>query len=149
MIQVKVRAKNANGWGVYSEVNTSGQVVNTLPQTMVPPTFIFAGVTNTSIQFSWVALTGTAKGGASVSIDYYEIEWNSGSGWTSLSSTIDPSLTTYTHTPLTPNTINKYKIRAINKYGAALAFSPEITVLTAQKPDTPDPPTTALHDIYV
>jgi hypothetical protein len=146
---VKVRAQNANGWGVFSEVNTVGQAVNTLPQTMAQPTFSFAGVSNTSIQISWVALIGEAKGGSLVLILNYEIESNPGSGWSSLSATIDSSLTTYTHSSLTPNTVYQYRIRAINKYGAALSFSPSISILTAQTPDAPDPPTTSIHDIYV
>ena len=70
---MKVRAKNPNGWSVYSELNTVGQVVNTLPATMLSPTFSFATVTNTSILINWIALTGTAKGGAAVLIDRYEI----------------------------------------------------------------------------
>jgi hypothetical protein len=43
---------------------------------MAAPTFSFASVTNTSIQINWIPLVGTAKGGAAVSIDKYEIEWD-------------------------------------------------------------------------
>jgi len=31
LIQVRVRARNADGWGVYSEINTSGAKVETIP----------------------------------------------------------------------------------------------------------------------
>lgn len=147
---MKLRAYNSNGWSAFSELNTVGQLVNTLPLAMTVPTYTWAYVTNTQIKFDWIALTGTQKGGAAVTIDFYEIEWDQGTGnWVSLTAAVDPSLTSYTHSSLSQNTEYKHRIRAINKYGASLSFSPEISILTAQPPDTPDPPQTEIHDIYV
>jgi len=117
---------------------------------MATPVFTLQDITNTSIKFTWLPLSGTASGGSAVTIVNYEISWDQGTGsWVSLSSTVDPSATSYTHTGLTPNKTYQHKIRAINLYGPAVAYSASISVLTAQPPDTPDPPETSIHDIYV
>lgn len=79
VIQVRVQAHNADGWGEWSEINTSGATIETPPLLMDPITFDASATTNTAIKLTWNALTGTATGGSSVAITNYVIEWNQGS----------------------------------------------------------------------
>jgi hypothetical protein len=47
LIQAKVRAHNTNGYGEYSEINTSGSTIQTLPEQMAAPSFDSSSSTNT------------------------------------------------------------------------------------------------------
>lgn len=76
VIQVRVAAHNADGWGEFSEINTSGATIETLPLVMDPLSFDASATSNTAIKLTWNALTGTATGGSSVAIDKYQIEWD-------------------------------------------------------------------------
>ena len=53
LIQVKVRAHNDNGWGEFSEINVSGQTINTLPLKMAPIKIYLAEVSNTQVTIRW------------------------------------------------------------------------------------------------
>jgi hypothetical protein len=57
LIQVKVRGHNLKGWGDYSEPNVRGQVLETLPQTMLPVSIILTEVTNNQIVIRWTGLS--------------------------------------------------------------------------------------------
>jgi len=150
VIQAKVRAQNVNGWSAYSEPNSIGQVVHTIPLTMDPVTYVYAEITNTQTQFHWTALTGANAGGSAVGIDNYEIEWDQGDGgsWVSLI-TLPSTDLTYTHLTRLGGTSYGYRIRAINEYGDALAFSDPVYIWTAQAPETPDLPTVTIESVYV
>lgn len=47
LIQVRVRASNSKGWGAYSELNTDGATIETLPLAMLAPTFDLSLSSNT------------------------------------------------------------------------------------------------------
>ena len=68
LIQVRVRAHNSKGWGDYSELNTLGATIETLPGTMTAPTFDLSLSSNTQIYLQWTSLTGQAAGGQYVSV---------------------------------------------------------------------------------
>jgi hypothetical protein len=68
VIQVRVQAHNADGWGEWSEINTAGATIETPPLQMDPISFDPSASTNTAIKLTWTALTGTATGGSSVAI---------------------------------------------------------------------------------
>ena len=81
LIVYQVRAQNAKGWGVYSEVNTFGSTIETLPSQMAPLTFNPATSTNTQIVLTWSAVpTGLSSGGTGVAIASYNIYWDAGAG---------------------------------------------------------------------
>ena len=80
VIQVHIKAHNSDGWGQYSEINTAGATIETLPLQMSAPSFDIATSTNTQIKLTWNLLTGTGTGGSSVSLTNYVIEWDNGSG---------------------------------------------------------------------
>lgn len=100
LIQVRVRAENNNGFGEYSEKNTVGQVVHTVPLKMPDLTYLFTEITNTEIIVHWVARTGVDAGGTDVTIDNYRLEVESSTAgfWTTLTTTTNLS---FTHTGLT------------------------------------------------
>lgn len=146
LIRVKVRAYNANGWGDYSELNTAGATIETVPTQMGAPVFVLASSSESAIALSWTAATGTNAGGASVSITDYVLEWDAGSGtWATHLTT---STTTATSSGLTGGESYAYRVTARNKYGAG-SYSAEISVLAAEAPDTPAAATTVDATIYV
>jgi len=148
LIQVRVRAKNPNGFGEYSEKNTVGQVVHTIPQQMPPVTYVFNEITNTQIVVHWLALTGTNAGGTAVTVDNYKLEVESSTAgtWTVLTTTTNLQ---YTHGSLTGGQSYKYRVIAINEYGDGAAYSTSVVIKAAQPPAAPAAPVITLSSIYV
>lgn len=70
-VRASIRAHNINGWGDYSELNTVGATIETVPSLMSAPTFEVASSSAASIALSWTAPTGAAKGGQNVAILTY------------------------------------------------------------------------------
>jgi hypothetical protein len=71
LVQVRVQALNANGWGKLSQVNVAGARVQTPPATMAAPT-MGSGTTTSQLQVDFVALAfGQPTGGAV--IDSYHL----------------------------------------------------------------------------
>jgi len=142
-IRVKIRAINAIGNGAYSELNTEGATIETVPTGSTTVSFDLTQTTNTETVVEWTAITGSNRGGSSVSIDYYELQWNQGSStngtWEKLTDTTD---LTYSVTGLSGGYVYRFRVRGHNKYGAGAWSSDAGTgVLTAQSPDAPDAPT--------
>lgn len=146
-IQVRIRARNANGWGDYSELNTGGATIETVPLQMPAPTFVAASSNNNQVSLSWSAVTGASAGGQNVAITSYVLEWDAGAGG-SFSTHQTLSTTSAVSTGLTGGTTYKYRIAAQNKHGVGTQ-SAELTVLAAQKPDKPGSPTVTQESIYV
>jgi hypothetical protein len=146
LIRVKVRAFNAKGSGLFSEVNTAGATIETEPTNLsvvsidVPSTF------NVRTQVVWTALTGSARGGKDVAITQYEVYWDQASdNWVSLANTT--SLFTLKD-GLTGGTTYKFKVRGYNKYGEG-PFTAEVSVQTSQAPDQPAAPTLQVVGAHV
>jgi hypothetical protein len=74
LIQVKVRAHNGDGWGEYSEINTSGATIETEPLEMDLVSYDTTATTNSQIKVTWTDISGTSAGGSSVTISGYVIE---------------------------------------------------------------------------
>lgn len=146
LIKVKARAHNGNGWGVYSELNTAGATIETVPTQMAAPVFELSGSDSTQTTMSWSALTGTAAGGLHLAVTSYVLEWDAGIGaWSTHKTTT--SLTA-TSTGLSGGGTYSYRIAAQNKYGLGVV-SDALSVLTAEAPDVPAAPTTTQETIYV
>jgi cellulose 1,4-beta-cellobiosidase len=137
LIKCQVRALNGKGYGAYSELNSAGATIETIPAVMSAPTIVFASITDVSVPITWTAPTGAAAGGLLVSIDYYDIEKsNDGTTWTSLVTAL--AATSYSDTGLTVGTNNYYAIRAHNKYGYQTSYSAaSLSGFTTQVPDAP------------
>lgn len=97
----------------------------------------------------WIDPLASQTGGASVSILSYIIEFNAEGGLYSALPSISYGTNSYLHMSLTGGHTYSYKIKAVNKYGEALAFSDATEMLTGQAPEMVTAPTTQITDIYV
>ena len=98
-IRVRVRARNSNGWGAYSELNPGGAAVEGVPAQMSTPSFDIATSTKSQVVLAWAAATGAAAGGSSLTISNYLLEWDAGAAtWSSYQT---PTPTGATSTGLT------------------------------------------------
>jgi hypothetical protein len=134
LIRVKVRAFNAKGSGLFSEVNTAGATVETEPTNLSVVTIDVPSTYNDVTKVVWTALTGSARGGVGVAITNYEVYWDeatNGATWVSLANTT--SLFSV-KTGLTGGTTYKFKVRGYNKYGEG-PFTSEVTIQTSQAPE--------------
>ena len=140
LIIVEVSATNAKGTGQFSEVNTAGATIETVPTNLIVVTYDVPSTTNTATEVVWTALTGSSRGGANVVITQYEVYWEiSGGSWASLANT---SSLTAPQTGLTGGATYSYMVRAYNKYGEG-PFTSAISMQTSQAPDQPAAPVRA------
>jgi hypothetical protein len=136
LIKVKLRAHNDQGWGIYSEVNSIGQVIETLPLTIAPVTIDQNEVLNDQIRFRWSDAMASQTGGAAVLIQSYVVEFSYDGGLTYEELPSIPYGTNdYLHIGLTGGLTYQYRIKAVNKYGRALEFSVDASMLAGQAPD--------------
>jgi hypothetical protein len=71
LVQVRVQAQNANGWGTLSQVNVAGAHVETPPLVMDAPT-MGSSTSTTSLEIEFVALVSGEPTGGAV-IDSYNL----------------------------------------------------------------------------
>jgi len=146
LIRVKVRAFNAKGSGLYSEVNTAGATIETEPTNLSVVSIDVPSTSNTATKVVWTALTGSARGGWGVAITQYEVYWDQASNtWASLANTSALEMVKDT---LQGGTIYQFKVRAYNKYGEGL-FTDAVSVNTSQAPAKPDAPTLEVVGAHV
>jgi hypothetical protein len=134
LIRVKVRAFNAKGSGLFSEVNTAGATIETEPTNLSVVTIDVPSTYNDVTKVVWTALTGSARGGIGVAITNYEVYWDqatNGGTWVSLANTT--SLFSVKN-GLTGGTTYRFKVRGYNKYGEG-PFTAEVTIQTSQAPE--------------
>ena len=146
LIRVRVRAFNARGTGQFSELNTAGATVETLPTNLSVVSVALAGTSNVATQVAWTALTGAATGGSNVAVTDYELYWDQGHGsWLSLANTTG---LTYSATGLSGGQTYAFEIRAYNKYGYG-PFTAAASVQTSQAPSQPAQPVIEVVGSYV
>jgi titin len=152
LIQVKVRAHNSDDWGDYSEINTAGSTIETTPSAMSTPSFDSTTTTINAIDLTWSQLSGTDKGGSSVTITGYVVYWDLGNGspFAVLNTVSGASTTNYLKSGLTSGTTYSFKVLAVNKYGDGV-LSSSVSIMTGQAPDIPSAPITSITSgsIYV
>ena len=106
--KVIASAHNSLGDGTYSDPNTSGAEVTTLPVAMATPSY--SSLSESSVTITWTALSGDANIGGTA-ITTYNLYWDNGTGTTSIS--VENSLVTSKTVPgLVGGTIYKFKVRA-------------------------------------
>lgn len=138
LIVVKVRAHNTNGFGDYSQVNSSGGTYEDKPQQMDPPSYDTDTSDLDSVDLEWDAPTGITAGGSSVTIDSYLLEWNQGDStnvWTTLEAAT--TLTTRSVTGLSDTDTYQFRITATNKYGTGTTVSSTLSYTPTTVPDAP------------
>ena len=122
LVQVRVQAQNANGWGSLSQVNLDGARIQTEPVQMSAP--VMGDQTSTTeIQVTFTALTtDQVTGGAA--IDSYNLQWDQGTGsWQDLVGQDDSYQLLTTHLVddgVTGGSDYKFKVRAHNAHGWGL-----------------------------
>lgn len=152
LIRARIRARNSEGWGVYSDVNTAGATVETAPLAITTLTQDDTQLSNTQVYLQWTAPTASVlRGGYSVSITGYAVYWKqtpSASDWTLIADNLS---TTYllvqdsTATPLESGQTASFKVVAINKYGyGPIDATTSLSVLLGQAPDAPAAPSTSV-----
>lgn len=134
LVQAKVRAMNAKGWGNFSEINVVGQHVNVLPSKTTPITIDFTEVKNDEIMLRWHKPVQSLCGGKSVQILNYHIEVKSTADFAYLT-TISASTTEYLHTGLTGGQLYTYRLKIENYLGMSEEWSAETAFQTAQAPE--------------
>jgi hypothetical protein len=146
LIRVKVRAFNAKGSGLFSEVNTAGATIETEPTNLSVVSIDVPSTYNDRTKAVWTALTGSARGGRDVAITQYEVYWDQAADtWVSLANTT--SLFTIKE-GLIGGTTYKFKVRGYNKYGEG-PFTAEVSIQTSQAPEEPAPPTLEVVGAHV
>ena len=58
LIRVQIRALNGINWGDFSQLNTDGPTIETIPSQLNAPAIDLTQSSKTSLYISWSALTG-------------------------------------------------------------------------------------------
>jgi len=148
LVQAKVRAHNAKGWGAYSEINTAGATVAVAPAAMATPTE-GAATSTTQVQANWAALTTAAQTGGSA-ITSYNLDWDQGTGTWAEVVGVASAFTALTHTKtsgFTAGSTYKFRVRAKNIFGWG-PYSGNLTVVPASVPATMAAVTVAVDNVY-
>ena len=142
LVQAKVRAANAQGFGPYSQVNVEGGLVETEPGQVQGLTFEEGSSSVTQITLSWQPLsTDSETGGAPIlGYEIYSAEEAESPTWSGPTQVTAVELQ-YTATGLTGGVTYLFKVRATNLHGDG-EFSTSLSALAAQEPDQPAAPTT-------
>jgi len=126
----RITAKNAVGYGEYSDKSSSTTVIPTLPAKPPIPIKNSAQTIGTQIQISITALTGNTQTGGSPIISY-TIQWDQGTGtWVDIQTSM---LLTYTATGLTLGTTYAFKYKATNAIGSGI-FSDPLSIKAVNTP---------------
>lgn len=138
LYSARVRARNAQGPGPYSQIATGNTLtIIEVPDTMVAPTV--DQVTETSVRVNWVAP------GSVVPITHFDIQIEDASGTTTSTENISVSARSQTITGLTQNARYRVRIRATNAGGDG-EWSPWTAFTTVAAPGVPDAPSTLRFD---
>lgn len=126
LVRGKIRARNINGWGAYSQVNFIGALIETRPLQMEQPTYDIQESTNFMIKLYWTPLIqGQQTGG--IPLDGYRVFFKAeaDSEWTLLDSPTEGF--TYISS-LVPGNFYTFKVIALNKYGEGVD-SPTVRIV--------------------
>jgi hypothetical protein len=125
LIVAKVSAENANGFGTYSQENTTGAIIQTVPG-IPQPVFSKSTSTNTQAIFTWPALVGDTQTGGSPITSYKARLLKGGV----LEEEKSVSGATVTFTGLTGGQTYTFIVFALNKYGSGTS-STTLSITTA------------------
>lgn len=119
LIQFKVSARNVNGWGEASELNTQGATVRTVPRFMNPA--VREVTTNDKqIFINWQPISSYNDIGGS-GVFSYGLEWDNGTNqveWSRINGYMFNSLEeSYVAQDVVKGTIYNFRLQARNIYG--------------------------------
>ncbi len=147
LIRAKIRARNLNGWGAYSQVNFAGAVVETRPLKMQSPSFDISSSNNNEIKLTWIPLTLGAETGG-IPVDEYRVSYklDADTTWTTVTSATSGFTVI---SSLTAGSTYNFKVFAVNKYGVG-PDSDTVSIVAGQRPDPAvTAPTLSLTGVYV
>lgn len=150
-VQAIVAATNSIGDSDYSEVNTSGAIIETVPTVMVAPVIDYSTSSLTQITVTWTALSSDGDTGGNT-VDTYHLEFSSdvGATWTTVQGAVgsEDLTTSGSKTGLTGGNSYVFRVSAHNDHGFGTE-SAETTIITGTSPDAPGQPTVALQDTTI
>lgn len=150
-VQAIVAAQNSIGDSAFSEVNTSGATIETVPAQMAAPTIDYSASSLTQITVDWVALTAAEDIGGNT-IDTYHLEYSSdaGSTWNTIQGDVgaESTATSGVQTGLTGGNSYVFRVTAHNDHGYGTT-SATSTFITGTVPDAPGQATVALQDTTI
>lgn len=79
LVKFKVRARNARGWSLTSDANTSGVLAQSVPVRMGAPFTDAAQTGETQVYVEWTALSSPSDTGGSA-VTSYHVRWDAGAG---------------------------------------------------------------------
>ncbi len=120
---------NSFGTPIFSNVNTVGARVRSVPAKMNTPFLVSR--TKQTMTVRWVALVAPATGNSPVTT--YNLYWDNGLGEITIE-LADSMITEYSITGLTGGTFYKFQVRAQNIYG----YGERSDVATIEASDVPD-----------
>lgn len=119
---------NTNPFYNWSSGNTSPLAYsNTIDPMPVAPSNVVAGTSNGIVVLTW---TDNAGG-----LDNFEVQWSTGVGFVSLSSTTTGA-TTFSHLTASRSAPNTYRVRAVTMDGQTSGYVTSNSVWLASPPDT-------------
>jgi len=153
-IVVKIRAKNVNCTGPWSNENAGAAKIASCPVVMAAPFVTDAArdIRKDSITIGWTPLTGVDAGGVGVAIVNYEIQAtqvdSQGATVQTDTTSVDGDVSSWTHEPLDNAETWKYEVRAENAVcgTASTAYSPSATFVSGEPPAKPTTPTVCIQD---
>ena len=114
LIQVKMRAHNANGYGEWSQPNVVGEVALSKPG-LITSMFANTGTSdNTNIDLAWLAPNDD---GGSTILNYEVKEYNTGTLVFDSVATVTSATTNYPFSSLTGGTTYQFQVLSENVYG--------------------------------
>lgn len=150
LVTFRARAQNDDGWGDYSNVNSAGATVMTVPTTMGALSE-GAATSSTQVEVTWSALTTTEQTGASP-ITSYQLEWDNNSGgstWTDIAGVSSPyTSTSFVKTGVTAGATYQFRIRAQNALGVG-GTSSVLSVIPSSPPSQMTAATTSMESVYL
>jgi hypothetical protein len=155
-IVVKIRAKNINCTGPWSEENEGNDQakIAACPEVMaaVKVDDQLEDIRKTSILLNWTPLTQEQAGGAGIDVTYYEIHAEqfdaAGNSITTETTKIAGNRSSWKHEGLNNAENWRYKIRAENAIcgSGATEWSPVASFVTGQPPEKPDVPEVCIEN---
>ena len=145
MVEVKVAAHNLNGWGDFSEVNSVGAIIETVPGEMLPPTRN-PETSTVQIVVDWLPPVNDGYS----DIVSYNLQWDSGTEgetWTNLIgfNTEEISFTYTVAQGVAYGDQYRFKVRSKNYWGWS-EFSESLIIKSATYPDPMVPITTEVDE---
>jgi hypothetical protein len=116
LIRAVIRAHNINGWGLYSQINFNGAVIQTSPLAMNTPSFDIPTSSLTQVNVTWAPVIDNSPATGGIPLSGYTVFYqdNTTSTWLYVNST---TIGYTVISSLTPGVFYNFKVVVVNLYG--------------------------------